>query len=221
MREEITYEEAAKALDDCRQAMAEFRRTRLVTEAALGGVIKAAAPPEEMVRKLRAMRSPLEEKRAARDYRDFMQMAFGRKPTLQELRRGIPSLEEIQAAHASDDGMGFLPLLPLAVISGGAWGLSSIFGYLTERERTAQAELGIRQGPGLGDTIRAWSVPVVLALGVGALGYAWITRRKPPVHAVPSGRGVRNDALETHDVGELEEHVSDKETDDDLDENTD
>jgi len=209
--DEPTYEEIDKALAEARQAMEEFKRTRLVTEAMLNGVIptRKGLSREQIMHTIRAARDPLMEKRAARDVRDFMRLLLGREPTLQELRDGIPHLSDV---YGEETDLGLIPLLLAAapVVLGGAWGLSSVFSYMTAHEQRAQQELS--EQATFWDAARAWALPATLALGVGALGWVWVTKRRRPKPKRAEAAPLEKAAMQQNPDDEDDEDDEDEDT---------
>lgn len=122
------------------------------------------------------------EVRAAQELRELGRMLLGREPTREEMSRGVVTAEPDQ-----------LGLLPLVAIAGGAWGLSSVFGYLEEREQRLQRELGMTSS--WSDAFGAaapYISPLLLIGGVGFGGYfayKHFTKdtRRPPKRKI-SGR---------------------------------
>ena len=195
----VTPQDVGPALERCRKEIAEFKRLRLVTEAAMNGIIPCKVTPEQLAALVQRARDPLKERAAAEQHREFLRMLYKREPTAAELRAGPPSLPELErklvdegVIPAGEAGMGN-PLLaamgtswilPAAAVVGGAWGLSMLFAAMAGSEATAHREGGIvsgitREAGQWVTTVRTWALPAVLAVGVGALGYWYLKNRKP------------------------------------------
>lgn len=186
----ITSNDVGPALERCRQDIANFKRMRLVTEAAMNGILPCKATPEQMREILLRARDPLQERVAAEQHREFLKMLYKREPTPDELRSGPPTFEELKAKllaeglmPAGDDSMGLPPLvLPIAAVVGGAFGLSSLFSYLAGRESGAHREAGVvsavtREVRDWKATAKAWALPGVLVLGTGGLLWFYLSKK--------------------------------------------
>jgi hypothetical protein len=129
--------EARKALDNLRKSINEFHAARLHTNEVRLGLVKSKVTPEQAQQVVAAWRDPRMEEEAVQQLRAFLQMLLGREPTTSEMEAGPPPSE----------ALGFLPVLvAVPLIVGGAATLSSLFGYMTERERRMLAEMGVGQG---------------------------------------------------------------------------
>jgi len=146
-------------LEELRQRISAFHAARAKTGEYLMGLRHSPLTQEQKADVVRRARDPAMEARAVQELKVLHGLLLGREPTSQEM----------------EEGLGVLPVIPIAVaaaVGGGAWSLSSIFGYLEERERTAQRELN--------PTAARWadvvqqSLPLV-AVGGGILGvwYLW------------------------------------------------
>jgi hypothetical protein len=186
----LTINDVGPALERCRQDIANFKRSRLITEAAMNGILPCKATPEQFRDILLRSRDPLQERVAAEQHRAFLQMLYKREPTAEELRAGPPTFEELKEKLVeeglmtnADDSMGIPPLvLPIAAVVGGAFGLSSLFSYLAGRESGGHREAGVvgsvaREARDWKATAKAWALPVGLAAGVSVLGYFWLSRK--------------------------------------------
>jgi hypothetical protein len=183
----FSEQDVATALEQCRRSIAEFKRTRLLTEAALNGIVPYKGTPEQLVAAIQRARNPRQERIFAEEQRDFLRMLYRREPTPDEMRAGPPTLVELKqklvSEGAVDDGMGFIWLFPVAAaIVGGAWGLSSIANMLGGQEQRAHEERELRSRESLlrsaGAFARTWAVPAVLTVGVGGLAWWWLFGRK-------------------------------------------
>jgi hypothetical protein len=186
----VTLQDVGPALERCRKDIAEFKRLRLITEAAMNGIIPCKATPEQLAALVQRYRDPLKERMAAEQHRDFLRMLYKREPTAEELRAGPPTLLALQtrlveegiAPGTSEDAMGLIPLLPLVAVVGGAFGLSNLFSFMAGGERTAHREAGIAESAAgtarnWWDTAKTWALPGALAVGVGGLLYFWVSRK--------------------------------------------
>jgi len=195
----ITIDDVGPALDRCRKDIADFKRLRLVTEAAMNGIIPCKVPPEQLAAIVQRSRDPLREREAARQHREFLKLLYKREPTAEELRQGPPSFDELGRKLAeegviapAEDGMGN-PLLaamgtswilPAAAVVGGAWGLSMLFAAMAGAEASSHREAGIisaigREGRQWVNTVKTWALPTALAAGVAGLAYWWFVKAKP------------------------------------------
>lgn len=130
-------EEAKAALAALRRALGEFHSERAKTREMVEGRRKSRFGPvfaAETVTEFRR-RNAEQERQAAGRLRDLMALVLGRDPQVSEL---------VAPPEPTDEALGFLPLLPLAAIVGGAWALASLFSWLAEQERSAQAAAGMQ-----------------------------------------------------------------------------
>lgn len=189
----VTTNDVGPALDRCRKDIAEFKRLRLVTEAAMHGIVPCKVKPEQLAAIIQRARDPLKERMAAEQHREFLRMLYKREPTAEELRAGPPTLPELEAklheegvvSNSGDDAMGIWWVLPAAAVVGGAWGLSNLFSYLTGQEARVHGDSGIivntaREMTQWSRAIRTWALPVGLLGVVGTLGYFYLKTRKTP-----------------------------------------
>jgi hypothetical protein len=231
----ITINDLGPALEKCRADIAAFKRNRLITEAAMSGIIPCKATPEQFRAMLLRARDPLQERVAAEQLRDFMRMLLKREPTAEELRSGPPTLEELRVrlseeglhppAGAADDGMGIYWLIPVVAAVGGAFGLSSVFSYLSGREAGLHRDLNIvtstaGEARGWWNTAKAWALPAGLMVGVGGLLYFWASRKydlkkakagqpkitvRPPRAELPPKSEMKQNAEDEDEGGEAED----------------
>lgn len=155
--------EARRAVNDLRKAINAFHAARLRTNEARLGLVKTKVPPEQAAQIIASWRDPRMEEEAVQELRAFLAMLLGREPTTSEMESGPPPGE----------ALGILPLIAIPLIIGGAASLSTLFGYLTERERTAQAQLGV--GQGFGARLQGYAVQALPWVAVASAG--WVALR--------------------------------------------
>jgi hypothetical protein len=128
--------EARRAIEDLRKSINAFHAARLRTNEARLGLVRTKVGPDQAAQIIASWRDPRMEQEAVQELRAFLSMLLGREPTTSEMEQGPPSSE----------ALGILPIIAIPLIIGGAASLSSLFGYLREREETTQAQLGVRPG---------------------------------------------------------------------------
>ena len=213
--------EVRRALDDLRKSINSFHGARLRTNEARLGLVRTKVPTAEAAQIIAAWRDPRMEEEAVQELRAFLSMLLSREPTTAEMEQGPPAGESL----------GILPLIAIPLIIGGAATLSTLFGYLREREETVQAQLGVTQSPWA--RMQTYAVQALPWVAVAAGG--WVALRmyqgKPilPKRAVSTAlpatqpvvaaqRNPDEDEDENEDEDDLEdddEHDEPEEPDDD------
>jgi hypothetical protein len=160
-RKDPHEEEAKAALNQLRKSLDTLYRLRAMNQLATRGQDKTCKfKPEEMAERIRLYRDPSMEARFRKEMVALLRTLYQREPTGGELQAGPPS----------GDGLGLLPALfgGAALVSGAAWGLSSITNYLSERERQARGQpLQESVGSQIGTVLRGAAVLGIL----GGAGY--------------------------------------------------
>jgi hypothetical protein len=207
--------EARQAIEDLRKSINAFHAARLRTNEARLGLVKTKVSPEQATQIIAAWRDPRMEEEAVQELRAFLAMLLGREPTTAEMEQGPPSGESL----------GILPLIAVPLIIGGAATLSTLFGYLREREVTAQAALGVAQSPW--SRMQTYAVQALPWVAVAAGGWvalrmyqgkSIIPKRAPVVAAAPvEAVAVRRNRsrVEEPDDEDIEEDDEDDENDED------
>jgi len=153
--------EAQKRLADLRSAVHQYKQERAKTQALIAAGKKV--PQERAMQLVANLRDSNMEQKAAQSLVDLNRVLRGREPSAMEVEFGVPG----------DDQLGVLPLIPIAlIVAGGAWGTSSIFNYLSERERRIQSELN--PGATIQSLIPSWAGTAAIVTGVAIVGgYLW------------------------------------------------
>ncbi len=151
----MTPTQTQQQLAKLRQAIAKFQTLRARTNKAIEGKPELAATVAQM-------RDDAKEREVVEALVDLNRLILQRDPSAEELQTGVPG----------DEALGILPLLPLVAIGGGAWSLSSIFGYLSDREQRIQRQLGMTSSWSdvLGN-VSSWIMPLIVVGGVGFGGF--------------------------------------------------
>lgn len=167
--------ETRENLNELRQAINRFQMSRLSTNAAIAGTAgnKKGLPPWEVSSKVKELRDTEMTNRAVSDLRDLLTLMYNRAPSESELEAGPPGGEAL--------GVWIIPAsyVAMAALAGGAWSLSGLFNYLTERERRIQEQLGI-QNTSAWDMVKDYAPKVALAGGAvfgGVMLYRWWRKR--------------------------------------------
>jgi hypothetical protein len=173
---DASLRDAAAAHEKLRAAVAAFHQTRAHTQSAILGRGSRKYSPAELAKRVEVLRMPAIEEEAAKGLRDYLQLLSGREPSLGDIERGLPPTDALMACAS-----------PQAAL-GGAWKLSSLFGYLADSERRLQRDLGI-DVPGVATAVRRWAPPLVAVGAAAALGYVAYTRWKPNRPPMPGEQG--------------------------------
>jgi len=169
----MKVQEAKAAVEKLRQKIAEFHTARLQTSELRAGMRQAkdprtgeVLPPDEVTRRIRRGRDAAVEERAIAELRDFLRLILNREPSVEDMQNTVPQADAL--------GFVWLPLIALSTVIGGAVSLEGIFGYLTERERRVQYELGYQPrqtGAEVFASTMRWLVPALAIIGLGVGGY--------------------------------------------------
>lgn len=153
--------EAQRRLSDLRSTIARYKQERAKTQALVATGKKV--PQDRAMQLVTNLRDAVMEQKAAQSLVDLHRVLHGREPSAMEVEFGVPS----------DEQLGILPLIPIAlIVAGGAWGTASIFNYLSERERRIQAELS--PGSAIQGLIPSWAGTAAIVTGVVVVGgYLW------------------------------------------------
>lgn len=172
---ELTAEQqqAAASLERLRVSIAAFHASRLMTDEAMAGmrVVRDATTgqirhPSTLVPIVQGMRDGEAERNAVTQLRDLLRLIYQREPTPTELRLAIPPTESL--------GIWWIPVVAVSAIIGGSFSLTSLFDYLTAKERTVQGQLGIHEPTTWASVVHDWAptvVPAIAIIGVGIGGY--------------------------------------------------
>lgn len=165
-------QQALVALERLRLAIAKFHTARLVTDEALAGmrVVRDAAGqikhPSTLMPIVQGARDGAAERNAVMQLRDLLRLVYQREPTPEEMRLSIPPTESL--------GVWWLAPVAVSAIVGGSFSLTSLFNYLTEREKTAQGQMGLRPAATWADVVHDWAptvVPAIVVVGLGVGGW--------------------------------------------------
>jgi hypothetical protein len=164
----MTPQQAQANIAALRQAIARFNAVRSRTA-------KMLEAHPELADRVRELRDNEHEQLAVESLVDLNRLILQRDPTAAELQLGVPG----------DEALGFLPLLPLVAIGGGAWTVTSIMNYLTAREETVQRQLGMTSS---WSDVLGQAFPFLIVGAIGFGGYylykhslgSGKTRRPPP-----------------------------------------
>lgn len=165
--------DAEAGLRHLRKSLDEFQRLRMLNQLALRGVDKTCKfKADDMRVRLAEYRDPEMELRFRREMHTLLQHVYGREPSQEEMQAGPP-------------GLGLVPLLlgVGAIVASSAWGLSSITGYLSDRERLAR---GAVSGPDWTTKFVTVIKGTLLVATIGGAGYGgyklwkWMSARPKP-----------------------------------------
>lgn len=166
-----TVDEATIRLRELQQAVGKFHAARAKTRDLLegrrklrGGVTRAQAA--DIIAAHRRAQTA-QETEAATGLRNLLRAVYQREPEPAEVLSGV-----------SDEALGLLPalpLLPLAIVAGGAITLTSLFSWLTAREETAQRAAGMTHSWSevIGQAAPVWGPILATAAVAGGAYWLW------------------------------------------------
>ncbi len=149
-------EDVNQVLRGLRYRMDEYRKLRAHNDAIASGHIKGSVPPGVAVLILERGRNREAETEAALQLRDLMRL-------LKEIKG--PGFRDDQLLDDFDEGLGIAHVPLIAIAAAVGFTATSLFGYLQERERRIQSELGTAPSVFSGADMMLFKLAGLAALG--------------------------------------------------------